>query len=147
MTYSDNANSNVAIDGHADTVTPISWVVGSGTPPTVWQLVKGPAGSIVTTRTLDTDVTGARVSTWYRDASPDSPTPCTGDASSWGLNGFQILAPAGTSFPNTDPTLGDDPPKLVATRTRYLLGPSTGAALAAELADRAQRPVTVTVTG
>jgi len=147
MTYSDNANSNLDIDGKADTFTPISWTVGSGTPPTVWQLVKGPAGSIVTTRTLDTDVTGARVSTSYEDASPDSPTPCTGDASSWGLNGSQILAPQGTTFPNTDPTLGDDPPKLNATRSRYLLGPQASAARAAELADRAQRPVTVTVTG
>ena len=71
----------------------------------MWQLVKGPAGSIVTTRTLDTDVTGARVSTWYEDASPDSPTPCTGDASSWGLNGFQNPRSAGNDLPEH----GSDP--------------------------------------
>jgi hypothetical protein len=146
MTYSDNQNTKVPIDGVADTVTPITWTVGSGTPPDVWQLVKGPAGSIVTARTLDTSVTGARVSSWYDDKSPDSPTPCTGDTSSWGQNGFQILAPSGSGgFPNTDPTIEDDPPTLTATRTRYLLGPSTGATRASELADRVFRPVTVAV--
>jgi hypothetical protein len=146
QTYSDPQNSDVKIDGVSDPTTPISWTTGSGTPPAAWQLIKGPAGSIVTARTIDTDLEGASVWTYYHDASPASPTPCTGDASTWGQDGFQILAPDGGAFPNTDPTLEKNPPKLTTTRTRFLLGPNTGTALAAHLADRVMHPVTVTVS-
>jgi hypothetical protein len=146
QTYSDPQNTDVPIDGVADTVTPISWTTGSGPPPAAWQLVKGPAGSVVTARAVDTDIDGATVRTHYRDVSPDSPTPCTGDASSWGENGFQILAPGGGAFPNTDPTLEQNPPRLTSTRVRFLLGPQAGTARAAQLADRALHPVTVTVS-
>jgi hypothetical protein len=146
MTYSDPQNSNVPIDGVADTTTPITWTTGTGTPPAAWQLLRGPAGSVVTIRTLDTDIDGATVSTYYHDANPASPTPCTGDAATWGQSGFQILAPGGGAFPNTDPTLEQTPPRLTSTRTRYLLGPNTGATRAAVLADRVAHPLTVTVS-
>src|SRR5581483_4932699 len=57
MTYSDPANTGVVIDGKADAVTPISYTTGS-TPPSMWQMVAGKKGSVVTVRTLDTGITG-----------------------------------------------------------------------------------------
>ena len=110
----------------------------------MWQLVKGPAGSLVTTRTFDTDISGVHLSTYYKDQKPASPTPCTGDTAAWGQSGFQ--ATLAGSFPNTDPTLGTNPPKILSTRFRYPGGPNVSTADAAHLADRAQRPIDVTVT-
>ena len=147
MTYSDNANTNVPIDGVADAVTPITSTTPIPPGPPIWQLVKGPAGSLVTTRTLVTDIAGARVATYYKDQKPAAPVPCTGDSAAWGDSGSQINAPTGTTFPNTDPTLGANPPKFMTTRTRYVGGPTMTTSDAAKFAARAQQPIQVAISG
>jgi hypothetical protein len=141
MTYTDDQNSGIPIDGHADAIT-----AAHAAP---WQLVSGPAGSIVTTRVLDSDISGLQLSTYYLDQNPASPAPCTGDGAAWGQNGVQILGPGGGAIPCTDPTRTDCPTaaKLDGTRVRYFRGPGTSAATAATLASRAARPLTSSVTG
>ena len=147
MTYSDAVNTNVPIDGVPDTITPtnLTTPLPGGAAP--WQLVKGPAGSLVTARTLVTSVVGARVSTYFKDQKPASPVPCTGDATAWGDSGGLILAPQGQSFPNTDPTLGANPHSFTFARYRYPGGPTVAPNRAAALAARAVQPIQVTVTG
>jgi hypothetical protein len=145
LTYSDNANTDIPIDGTPDAVSPINQTAPVPSGPPVWQLVKGTAGSLVTTRSFVTDISGVRVSTYYKDQKPASPVPCTGDTSAWGQSGSQSLAPTGQTFPNTDPTLGTNPPKILTTRYRYPGGPGVSGADAARLAERAQRPIAVTI--
>lgn len=146
LTYSDNNNSDIPIDGKPDAITPTNQTTPVPNGPPVWQLVKGPAGSLVTTRTFVTDISGVRLSTYYKDQKPAAPVPCTGDATAWGQSGFQALAPATAgAFPNTDPTLGTNPPSILSTRVRYPGGPNVTRTDAARLADRAQQPIRVTV--
>ena len=107
MTYSDNANTNLAIDGHGRPFTPISWVVGSGTPPTVWQLVKGPAGSIVTTRTLDTDGDRRPGHHLVQGRQPRTARPRARATPPRGVRtASRSSLRRARRFPNTDPTLG-----------------------------------------
>ena len=72
LKYSDPKNTGVVIDGTADAVAPISYVTGA-TPPPMWQMVSGAQGSVVTVRTLDTDITGLNVTSVYQDRNPASP--------------------------------------------------------------------------
>ncbi len=147
LTYSDPVNSGVPIDGNPDTVTPISYTTGSGTPPPAsWQMVSGPQGSLVTARSVDTDISGLGVSTVYEDSNPASPPQCTGDAAAWGQNGMNITSPNG-SVPITDPTLTATPATLVITRYRYFEGPNLSAAAAASLGAEGLTPIQTTVSG
>ncbi len=143
LTYSDNVNTDIPIDGKPDAITPINRTTPVPSDPPIWQLVKGPAGSLLTTRSFVTDIAGVRLSNYYQDQK--GAFPCTGDTAAWGQSGFQALAP-GSSFPNTDPTLGTDPPKVLSTRIRYPGGPGVSRADAARLAERAQRPIQTTVS-
>jgi hypothetical protein len=147
MTYSDNENTDVPIDGKPDAITPIAQTTPLPSGPPVWQLVRGPAGSVVTTRSLTTNITGVKVSVFYKDQNPASPTPCTGDQAAWGDSGMQLTAPGGTTFPNTDPTLGANPPTIDTTRTRYFGGPTVSPQAAAAYASWAQNPIAVSVAG
>jgi hypothetical protein len=145
LKYSDPANTNVPIDGTQDTVTPIAYTTGNPAPP-AWQMVSGPQGSVVTVRTLDTDITGLNVSTVYQDRSLASPAQCTGDAAAWGQNGTNLVSPV-NNVPNTDPTLGANPPNFVVKRFRYFRGANLSPSTAATLDQQARTPVQVSVTG
>jgi hypothetical protein len=145
LKYSDPANTNVPIDGVQDTVTPISYSTGNPAP-TAWQMVSGPQGSVVTVRTLDTDITGLNVSTVYQDRSTASPAQCTGDAAAWGQNGTNLVSPV-NNVTNTDPTLGANPPSFLVKRFRYFRGANLPTNVAAILDQQARNPAQVSVTG
>ena len=145
MTYSDPGNSNVPIDGVPDSVEPISYTTGS-TAPASWQMVSGAQGSLVTIRSLSTDITGLNVSTVYQDHNPASPAQCTGDAAAWGENGMNLTSPVG-SVPITDPTLTSTPANLVLSRYRYFQAPNLSTSSAANLGAQALTPIQTTVTG
>ena len=145
LTYSDPVNSSVTIDGNPDAVTPISYATGS-TPPASWQMVSGAQGSVVTTRSIDTDISGLNATTVYEDRNPASPPQCTGDAAAWGENGMNLTSPTG-SVPVTDPTLTATPATLVLTRYRYFEGPNLAASTAATLSSEALTPIQTTVSG
>ncbi len=145
LTYSDPSNSNVPIDGKPDAVKPISWTTGS-TPPASWQMVSGAQGSLVTVRSISTDISGLAATTVYEDSNPASPPQCTGDAAAWGQNGVNLTAPSG-SVPITDPTLTATPATLVLTRTRFFQAPNLPASTAATLSQEALSPLQTTVSG
>jgi hypothetical protein len=145
LKYSDPANTGVPIDGVPDTVTPIAYTTGS-TAPVSWQMVSGAQGSVVTVRTLDTDITGLNVTTVYQDRNPASPAQCTGDAAAWGQNGANLTSPV-NNVPVTDPTLSATPATLVSHRYRYFRAPSTSTADAATIDAQARHPVQTTVSG
>ena len=145
LTYSDPVNSSVTIDGNPDAVTPISYATGS-TPPASWQMVSGAQGSVVTTRSIDTDISGLNATTVYEDRNPASPPQCTGDAAAWGENGMNLTSPT-SSVPVTDPTLTATPATLVLTRYRYFEGPNLAASTAATLSSEALTPIQTTVSG
>ena len=88
-------------------MTPIAYVTGS-TAPSMWQMVSGAQGSVVTVRTLDTDITGLNVTTVYQDRNAASPAQCTGDAAAYGQNGVNLTSPV-NNVPVTDPTLTATP--------------------------------------
>ncbi len=145
LTYTDPQNSGVKIDGKSDAVNPISYTSGS-TAPAMWQMVSGAQGSVVTTRTLDTDITGLIVTTLYQDRNPASPAQCTGDAAAYGENGMNVISPVG-NVPPTDPTLTATPSTFVVHRYRYFEGPHFSASNAAALDADADNPIQTTVAG
>ncbi len=149
LTYTDDQNTGVPIDGTPDTIT-----AAHASP---WAMVSGPTGSLVTQRGLVTDIPGVELSTYYLDQSPASPAPCTGDAAAWGQNGVKLTGPGAGNLACTDPTIyggGTCPTvsgqttayKLQATRTRYFEAPNLTAAQAAALANRAGHPLAVAAT-
>jgi len=145
LTYSDPVNHGIAIDGDSDAFTPIAYTTGS-TVPASWQMVTGAQGSLVTVRTIDTDISGLNATTVYQDQNPASPPQCTGDAAAWGENGTNLTSPAG-SVPVTDPTLTATPATLVLTRYRYFEAPDLPATTAATLDNEALTPIQTTVSG
>ncbi len=139
MTYSDPSNTRVPVDGVADSVTPITSTTDDALPPS-WQVVSGPAGTMITTRSLTTDL-DLDVATTYRD---DRATKvCTGDGSTWGQAGLDVMSPV-NSVPNTDPTLSADPGHLTSQRTRYYSGPDFSLDDVPALDARAHTPIVVT---
>ena len=126
-------------------MTPISYTTGS-TPPVAWQMVSGMQGSVVTVRTLDTDISGLNVTTVYQDRDPASPAQCTGDAAAWGQNGANLTSPV-NNVPVTDPTLSATPATLVVHRYRYFRGPKLSTGDAATLDSQARTPLQPTVSG
>jgi hypothetical protein len=145
LRYSDPKNTGIVIDGTPDAVTPIGYTTGSPAPVS-WQMVSGGQGSVVTVRTLDTDISGLNVTTVYQDANPATPAQCTGDAAAYGQNGANLTSPV-NNVPVTDPTLSATPGKLVVHRYRYFRGPNLSTADAATLDTQARTPVQLTVTG
>jgi len=145
LKYSDPKNTGVPIDGTQDTVTPIGYTTGS-TPPPMWQMVSGNQGSVVTVRTLDTDISGLNITTVYQDRNAASPAQCTGDAAAYGQNGVNLLSPV-NNVPVTDPTLTATPAKLTTSRFRYFQGPDLSTTDAAKLDVQARNPLVTTVTG
>ena len=144
LTYTDPANSGVAIDGQPDAVSPIAFTTGS-TAPASWQMVSGPQGSLVTVRSIATDITGLNATTVYQDRSPASPPQCTGDAAAWGQNGVDLTSPVG-SVPVTDPTLTGTPATLVLHRSRVFQPPNLPAATAATIDAQTRTPIQTTVS-
>ena len=145
LKYSDPSNSGVTIDGTPDTVTPITYTTGSAAPP-MWQMVSGAHGSVVTVRSLDTDITGLNIGTVYQDRNPASPAQCTGDAAAWGQNGVNLVSPV-FNVPVTDPTLTATPGKLVVHRVRLFRGANLSTVDAASLDTQTRNPIQVTVSG
>ncbi len=142
-TYSDAANPEITVDGVADAFTTTTWSPSEGDPPPSWQVVKGPAGTVITTRRLETDLTDVNVTSTWRDQA--GVKDCTGDASTWGQAGLRVTSPTG-SMPNTDPTLGTDPPGLTAYRTRYFAYSGFPLADAPGLEARAATPLVVSAS-
>jgi hypothetical protein len=145
LKYSDPVNTGVPIDGVQDTVTPIAYTTGNPPPP-AWQMVSGPQGSVVTVRTLETGITGLDVTTVYQDRSVASPAQCTGDAAAWGQNGTNLVSPV-NNVPNTDPTLGANPPSFLVKRFRYFRGANLPTAVAATIDTHARTPAQISVNG
>jgi hypothetical protein len=145
LKYSDPKNTGVPIDGTADTVTPIGYATGA-TPPAMWQMVSGAPGSVVTVRTLDTDISGLGIATVYQDRNPASPAQCTGDAAAYGQNGVNLTSPV-NDVPVTDPTLTATPATLSTSRYRYFQRPNLSATDAATLDTQARTPLTTVVAG
>jgi hypothetical protein len=145
MTYSDAANSGLPIDGVPDSFVATSATTPS-TPSSSWQMVSGPQGSLITIRTLDTDITGLIESTLYLDQRSPSTAPCTGDGSYWGQNGTSTISQV-SNVPITDPTLTATPNTFVAHRFRFFTGPGATAAGAAALQAQAKSPIQTSVTG
>ncbi len=144
LTYSDPVNNRVAIDGKPDAVTPITFTTGS-TAPAAWQMVSGTQGSLVTVRTIDTDIAGLNAATVYEDQNPASPPQCTGDAAAWGQDGMNITSPTG-SVPVTDPTLTSTPATLVLHRYRFFQPPNLPATTAATIDTQARTQIQTTVS-
>jgi hypothetical protein len=141
LRYSDsNTTAGVSLDGHPDAVL---------TAPASWQMVSGPQGSLVTTRSVSTDITGLQTSTYYLDQSPALETPCTGDASAWGQSGQAIVGPGAGNLPCTDPTIcgnaAQPANRYSATSYRYFEAPGFTSTAAATLAAETQTPLQVTV--
>ena len=145
LSYSDPLNNGMVIDGKPDAVTPITYTTGS-TPPPAWQMVSGAQGSLVTVRSIATDISGLNASTVYEDQNPASPPQCTGEAAAWGQNGMNITSPVG-SVPITDPTLTATPATLVLTRYRYFEGPNLPTTAAATIDTQALTPIQTSVSG
>jgi len=148
LTYADDQNTNVAIDGVPETIA-----AAHASP---WQMVSGGVGSLVTARTLTSDIPGLVLSTYYLDDSTPSTAPCTGDAAAWGQSGTRVTGPGGGSIACTDPTIygGSSCPtvagrttayNLVSTRFRYFGAPNLAPAAAATLNAHAQQPLVTTV--
>jgi len=138
LKYSDDQTNGVPIDGVPD-------AVATAHVPQ-WQMVSGTPGSIVTARTAP-NIAGLVASTYYLDQRPANPLPCTGDDTAWGQNGEQVLGPGGGALPCTDPTICAGAIPLTSTRFRYYEGPNLSRSTAATLAQHAQTPVQVSVSG
>lgn len=144
LTYTDPANTGLVIDGVPDAFTPITSASGGTTQPPNWQLVTGPQGSMVTSRTLTTSIGDLNLSTTYADESPAAVTPCTGDASLWGQSGFTTISPT-LDVPVTDPTLAASVDTYTVHRVRYFQGPGVTAEQAAHYDEFAKNPIAVSV--
>jgi hypothetical protein len=139
MTYIDDQNKGgKPIDGVPDVLTM--------NQAAAWQMVRGTQGSLVTTRSLQSDIAGLTLSTYYLDQNPASPPPCTGDAAAWGQHGTTVVGPGGT-LPCTDPTLCAAANSLSSTRVRYFQKPMLSVDLATGLVAQAANPLQTTVTG
>jgi hypothetical protein len=145
LKYTDPKNSGVTIDGTADAITPIAYTTGA-TAPSMWQMVSGAQGSVVTARTLDTSINGLNVTTVYQDRNPASPAQCTGDAAAWGENGENVTSPV-NNVPVTDPTLTATPDTFLIHRYRYFAGPNLAASTAAAYDNDAHNPIQTSVAG
>jgi hypothetical protein len=150
LRYSDDQNTDVPIDGHLDTI--------AAAHPALWQLVSGDAGSIVTARTLSSDIPGLSLSTVELDQQPASPLPCTGDTAAWGQNGVRVTGPGGGAMVCTDPTIyglsggcptvAGQPTANVFTATRYRLfaGPNATTATASNFFQHVVSPLQTSVS-
>lgn len=149
LRYSDDHNTALPIDGRPDTIAP--------GPPT-WQMVSGAPGSLVTTRSLSTDMPGVAVATYQLDQRPASPAPCTGDDTAWGQSGVQVTGAGGGSLACTDPTrygvARSCPPtqgrstaySFAVTRHRFFQRPNLPTSSASVLATHARTPLRITVS-
>lgn len=153
LSYHDDHTGpgGVRVDGRPDAV---------GAAPPAWQMITGDLGSLITTRSIDTDIPELEVSTYYKDQSPATPKPCTGDGSAWGQHGIRVTGPDGGQTPCTDPTRypngprgncppipgRDEPYFATATRHRLFGAPNLAPAQAASLAAHIETPLTTTVS-
>lgn len=142
MKYFDANNSGLVVDGNADPFTPLTSVTGSGTMPPSWQMVQGPAGTVVSATTLDTDIDGLDMKSVYADQTPK--ISCTGDGTSWGYHGYEITSPT-NSVPATDPTLVTDPPTFTTTGHQFFRAPDFPVADAPALEARVKNPILTSV--
>jgi hypothetical protein len=149
LQYSDDQNTGVPIDGHPDAIV--------ANHPALWQMVSGDAGSIVTTRSFATDISGLVPSTYQLDQQPASPTPCTGDTTAWGQNGLAVTGPGGGAIVCTDPTIygSANCPAIagqstantfVASRYRLFAGPNASTSTATTFVDHIATPLQTTVS-
>jgi hypothetical protein len=132
MTYANSLNpTGVPIDGAPDVVT-------AGVP--VWEMVTGLQGTLTIAGFVNTDIVPFTPTSYYNDDSSPTPTQCTGDAFEYGQSGLWV----DSAIPNTEP---NSPPFniLEATRVIYYDSPNRNASDAAQRADQALTPLSVTV--
>lgn len=143
MTYRDARNpGGVTVDGVPDTLTPTE-LGDFADGRRVWQQLSGPQGSVTTVTSAETDIPNPNLGNYYLDdETPDGPRErqCGGDGKSFGASGFGILGPV---TPNTDPRV-EPYNRLEVKRVRYFGAPEAGAAEAADLARRVDRPLVAT---
>lgn len=140
MTYRNSAYpGGVTIDGVPDAGIPVPAGSTALQPAAEWEQVTGPAGSIVTTTRIDTNLPAYTPGSFYRDQG-SSPTfgQCGGyaDYLSYGTSGNELTS----SGANTDPTLGSAY-RLTATRTTFFDPPYGSAADAAGRSDQVDSPL------
>ena len=130
MTYKNNNNTGgLAIDGQPE--TPTGGAVN-------WESVDGPQGGLSMAHSVDSDIPGLAVGTYYLDDSTPGggvETQCTGDAQAFGNSGPDLLG----NLPNTDPRTSPSN-RMNSTRTIYFEAPgqANGAARAAQAASAFQ---------
>ncbi|MDH5238765.1 MAG: hypothetical protein OEW85_14230, partial [Acidimicrobiia bacterium] len=131
MRYSSSSTpGGVTVDGLPDT---------TGTSAPTWEALTGAQGTLVSTTSLQTDITGLTPAAYYQDDSTPPDTQCTGDAFEYGASGTAITS----SIPNTDPTLGAHS-TLTSTRWNVYVPANEQADVAARVANLAT-PLTTTV--
>ena len=145
LRYSDPQNTGVAINGAPDTVTPITYTTGS-TAPAMWQMVSGPQGSVVTVRTLDTDITGSQ-----RHVRVPGPEPGVARAVHRRRRGVgserRERHLAGHLRPGHRPDAHRDPRHLRRPSLPLLRRPEPLGDDAAQIDAQARTPLQLTVTG
>ena len=130
MTYKNNNNTGgLAINGQPE--TPAGGAVN-------WESVDGPQGGLSMAHSVDSDIPGLAVGTYYLDDSTPGggvETQCTGDAQAFGNSGPDLLG----NLPNTDPRSSPSN-RMNSTRTIYFEAPgqANGAARAAQAASAFQ---------
>ena len=130
MTYKNNNNTGgLAIDGQPDT---------PAGGPVSWESVDGPQGGLSIAHSVDSDIPGLTVGSYYLDDNTPGggvETQCTGDAQSIGASGPDLVG----NLPNTDPRTSPSN-RMTSTRTIYFEAP--GVADGAQRAAQASSPFT-----
>jgi hypothetical protein len=107
---SSNTPGGVVIDGIPDAMPAAA--------PT-WEAVTGAPGALVSVSTVETDIAGMGMQSYYSDDSTPATTQCTGDAFEYGASGTRITTP----IPNTDPAATGTVHTFTGTRWNVYLGP------------------------
>jgi hypothetical protein len=137
MTFKDDFNAGVPVDGSPDTVT---------AGPITWETVDGPQGALSMSFSTVTDSPDPSYTSYYLDKV--NPTgqerPCTGDGSAYARSGPWI----NHGIPSTDPTIGGTN-NLSTMRFLYYDAPgqANGPARKADAANPLQVAVTTLPTG
>jgi hypothetical protein len=132
MRYSSSSTpTGVLIDGVPDTA-------GAAAP--TWEAVSGPQGTLVSTTSQSTDITGMTLQSYYTDDTTPPFVQCTGDAFEYGASGTTIAS----AIPNTDPAASGTVNNLTATRWNVYVQPRDDDAIGWRVANLTT-PVTTVV--
>ncbi|NNE08789.1 MAG: T9SS type A sorting domain-containing protein, partial [Gemmatimonadetes bacterium] len=127
MTYSDDFNAGLTIDGVPDAAT-------SG--EITWQMVTGTQGTLAQGLLIESDIPNIDFTSYYSDDVTPTVTQCTGDGNEYGASGFWEQDP----IPNTDPALGTFN-TFETTRVIAYAGPNASSSFGPEVLAEASNPV------